>query len=85
MPWRWFQIHPTQKDTGKNMVYQIRLEGYLSDQWADWFGGGIIRLEAEGNTLLTVALIDQSALHGLLRQVRDMGMPLISVLRVDPN
>jgi hypothetical protein len=74
-----------ESDADKTMTYQIRLEGHLSDQWTDWFGGVIIALEAEGNTLLTVALIDQSALHGLLRKVRDLGMPLISVIRVGPK
>ena len=65
------------------MVYQIRIAGHLSDQWADWFGGVNITLEANGNTLLTCPMIDQAALHGLLRKVRDLGMPLISVIQVD--
>ncbi len=63
--------------------YQIRIAGHLSDQWADWFGGVKITLEANGNTLLTCPVIDQAALHGLLRKVRDLGMPLISVIQVD--
>jgi hypothetical protein len=67
------------------MVYQIRIKGHLSDQWADWFGGVNITLEANGNTLLTCPVIDQAALHGLLRKVRDLGMPLISVIQLDPK
>jgi hypothetical protein len=67
------------------MVYQIRIKGHLSNQWADWFGGVNITLEANGNTLLTCPMIDQAALHGLLRKVRDLGMPLISVIQLDPK
>jgi hypothetical protein len=67
------------------MVYQIRIKGHLSNQWADWFGGVNITLEDNGNTLLTGPEIDQAALHGLLKKVRDLGMPLISVMQVDPK
>lgn len=72
-----------ESDAGRASVYQVRLEGHLSDQWADWFGGVRITLEAGGDTLLTSALIDQAALHGLLKKVRDLGMPLLEVNRVD--
>jgi hypothetical protein len=66
------------------MVYQIRIEGHLGPQWADWFGGLSITLEDNGETLLTGLVADQAALHGLLRRVRDLGMPLISAIRVNP-
>ncbi len=66
------------------MVYQIRIKGHLGRQWTDWFEGLIITLEDNGETLLTGAVTDQAALHGLLRKVRDLGLPLISVNRVDP-
>lgn len=66
------------------MVYQIRIEGHLGPQWADWFGGMTITLEENGDTLLTGLVVDQAALHGLLRKVRDLGMPLISAIRVKP-
>ena len=69
---------------GQPMVYQIRLEGHLGPQWAAWFGGLSITLEDNGETLLTGPVVDQAALHGLLRKVRDLGIPLISAIRVNP-
>jgi len=72
-------------DRGSLMVYEIRIMGHLSHQWTDWFGGLAIKLEDNGQTLLTGPVIDQSALHGLIRKVSDLGMPLISVVRVEPE
>jgi len=66
-------------------VYQIRLKGHLGHQWTEWFGGLTITLEDDGETLLTGPVVDQAALHGLLRKVRDLGMPLLSVNRVNPG
>lgn len=66
------------------MVYEIRLRGHLGRGWAEWFGGMTITLEENGDTLLTGPVVDQAALHGLLRKVRDLGMPLISAIRVKP-
>ncbi len=77
--------HSPESEKDQPMIYQIRLEGHLSDQWADWFGGVIISLESNGSTLLTGTVIDQAALHGLLKKVRDLGMPLISVIQLDPK
>ena len=64
---------------GQPTAYQIRIKGHLGRQWTDWFGGLAITLEDNGDTLLTGLIVDQAALHGLLRKVRDLGMPLVSV------
>jgi hypothetical protein len=72
-------------DPGQPLVYQIRIKGHLGRQWTDWFGGLTITLEDNGETLLTGSVVDQAALHGLLRKVRDSGMPLLSVIRVEPG
>ncbi len=74
----------TTPDPDQPMVYQIRLKGHLGTQWTDWFGGMTITLQANGETLLTGPVVDQAALHGLLKKVRDLGMPLISASRVKP-
>ena len=67
------------------MIYHIRVRGHLGPQWTDWFGGMTITLEGNGETLLTGPVVDQAALHGLLRKVRDLGLPLVSVTRVEPD
>ena len=66
-------------DPSELMVYQIRIKGHLGSQWTDWFGGLSIALEEDGDTLLTGPVVDQAALHGLLKKVRDLGLPLASV------
>jgi hypothetical protein len=66
-------------DPYEPMVYQIRLKGHLDCQWTDWFGGLTITLEDNGDTLITGPVVDQAALFGLLKKVRDLGMPLLSV------
>ena len=71
-------------DLDEPMVYQIRVKGHLGPRWRDWFGDVTITLEDNGETLLTGPVVDQAALHGLLRKVRDLGMPLISAVRVKP-
>ena len=72
-------------DREKPGLYEIRVKGHLDDRWADWFAGLTITLEEGGDTLLTGPVVDQAALHGLLRRVRDLGMPLISVNRLEPG
>jgi hypothetical protein len=69
-------------DPSQPMVYQIRILGHLGRQWTDWFEGLSITLEDNGDTLLTGPVIDQAALHGLLRKVRDLGLPLLAVALV---
>jgi hypothetical protein len=69
-------------DPDQPMVYQIRLQGHLSRRWKDCFGDVTITLEDNGETLLTCPVADQAALYGLLRKVRDLGLPLISVTHV---
>jgi hypothetical protein len=72
-------------DAKQPTVYQIRIKGHLGQQRMDWFEGLTIILEEDGNTLLTGSLIDQSALHGILKKVRDLGMPLLSVNSMSPG
>ena len=69
----------SKSDSGEPMVYQIRIRGHVGRQWTAWFGGFAIALEPNGDTLLTGAVVDQAALYGLLRTVRDLGIPLVSV------
>jgi hypothetical protein len=73
--------------TSNLQYYEIRLKGHLDDRWVVWFEGLTITLEDNGDTLLTGPVVDQAALHGLLKKVRDLGMPLVSVrpLEHDPS
>ncbi|HEU0291458.1 MAG TPA: hypothetical protein VFR47_01905 [Anaerolineales bacterium] len=66
-------------DSSPPTIYQIRVKSHLRSDWTDWFGGLTITLEADGNTLLTGPVVDQAALYGVLKRVRDLGMPLVSV------
>ncbi len=66
-------------------VYQIRLKGHLGCEWVDWFEGLAITLEDDGDTLLTGPVADQAALFGLLKKIRDLGMPLLSVNCIEPD
>src|SRR6266568_3015111 len=75
----------SESDPGQPLVYQIRIKGHLGRQWTDWFGGLTLTLEDNGETLLTGPVVDQAALHGVLKKVRDLGMPLLSVIRVTPG
>ena len=74
-----------RNDQGQPGVYQIRLKGQLDDQWTGWFEDLTITLEDDGDTLLTGPVVDQAALFGLLKKVRDLGMPLVSINRVEPG
>jgi len=69
-------------DRDRPLIYRIRIKGHLSQQWTDWFEGLTITLVDSGETLLTGPVADQAALHGLLKRVRDLGIPLVSVVCV---
>jgi hypothetical protein len=62
--------------------YQIKIAGHLPHQWVDWFDGYAITQEADGTTLITGPQIDQAALHGILKKIRDSGLPLVSVVQI---
>jgi len=72
-------------DPSQLVVYQIRIKGHLGREWTAWFEGLTITLEDNGDTLLTGPIVDQAALHGLLKKVRDLGLPLVSVSPVEPG
>lgn len=74
-----------QEGTTEAAVYQIRFKGHLGEQWVGWFGGLEITPDANGETVLTGPVVDQAALFSLLRSVRDLGLPLLSVTRLPPG
>ena len=77
--------HASTQEHHESGTYAIRIKGHLDDKWADRFEGLTITREEDGDTLLVGPVIDQAALHGLLKKVRDLGMPLVSVSPVDPG
>ena len=79
------ETHALPEYHDESGFYEIRLKGHLNDRWSERFEGLTITLEEDGNTLLTGPVIDQAALHGLLKKVRDLGMPLISVSPIEPG
>ena len=79
------ETHASTQDHYEPGIYEIRIKGHLDDKWAEWFEGLTITLKDNGDTLLTGPVIDQAALHGLLKKVRDLGMPLVSVSPVEPG
>ena len=70
-------------ESSRPTVYQIRVKGHLGRHWTDWFEGLTIMLEANGDSLLTGPVVDQAALHGVLTKVRDLGLPLVSVIEIE--
>jgi hypothetical protein len=72
------------KNHNRHHCYEIRLKGHLDERWAQWFEGLTITREDTGDTLLTGPVVDQAALHGLLKKVRDLGIPLVSIRPVKP-
>jgi hypothetical protein len=73
---------PDRPDAGR---YEIRLTGRLDAHWSAWFDGLTVRQERDGTTVLSGPIADQSALHGVLQRVRDLGLPLVSVIRIEPD
>jgi hypothetical protein len=73
------QVVMSREINSEATTYQIRIKGHLGPEWSDWFGGLDISLDDNGDTLLIGQVVDQAALHGLLRKVRDLGMPLVSI------
>ncbi len=79
------ETHASTESHDGPELYEIRIKGHLEDRWANWFQGLTILLDDNGETLLTGPVTDQAALHGLLKKVRDLGLPLLSVNRVEPG
>jgi hypothetical protein len=77
--------HASTGSGGEAGKYEIRLAGHLEQRWAAWFDGLTLTHRGDGTTVLHGPVVDQSALHGLLQKVRDLGLPLLSVARVEPD
>lgn len=77
------ELNQKLTDSDCPSIYQIRLKGHLRQEWADWFGGLTITLEENGETLISGPVLDQAALYGLLKKVRDLGLTLISINLID--
>ena len=73
------------EDNHEPGCYEIRLKGHLDARWIDWFEGLSFTHASDGTTILAGPLVDQAALYGVLRKVRDLGLPLIAVNQVDPK
>jgi hypothetical protein len=79
------ETHALPEYHGDAGLYEIRIKGHLDDRWASRFGDAVITLEGNGDTLLICPVIDQAALYGLLKRVRDLGLPLLSVNFLNPG
>jgi hypothetical protein len=79
------ETHASTGNYDEPGLYEIRLKGHLDDRWAAWFGSLTITQEDNGEMRLSGEVVDQAALHGLFRKVRDLGKPLLSVCRIKPG
>lgn len=79
------ETHGSMSDHNEAGWYEIRLKGHLDARWADWFAGLSFTHTCDGTTILAGLVIDQAALYGVLRKVRDLGLPLVSVMEVEPG
>jgi hypothetical protein len=79
------KVSNSSHEKAESLIYQIRIKGHLDRKWADWFAGLSITSLENGETLLTGPVLDQAALHGLLRKVRDVSLPLVAVMAVEPE
>jgi hypothetical protein len=77
--------HAPTDDRHEARLYEIRLKGHLDARWSDWFDGLSFTHESDGTTIIHGPVADQAALHGLLAKVRDLGLPLVSVIHVEPE
>ena len=73
------------EDQHEPRLYEIRLKGHLDARWTDWFEGLSLTHASDGTTMLSGPVVDQAALYGVLRKVRDLGLPLVSVIQVEPK
>jgi hypothetical protein len=70
--------------TGKPCIYEIRVEGHLTERWSEWFAGLTLTQTKSGDTLLSGPVVDQAALHGVLAKIRDLNLTLVALERIDP-
>jgi hypothetical protein len=77
--------HTPTPDSHEAGRYEIRLTGHLDARWGAWFDGLTVSYETDGTTVISGQIVDQAALHGLLQRVRDLGLPLVSVSRIEPD
>ena len=77
--------HTSTEDQHEPGRYEIRVKGHLDARWADRFEGLSFTHESDGTTILSGPVVDQAALHGLLRKVRDLGLPLVGVSSIKPS
>lgn len=74
-----------ENEQARQAVYQIVVKGHLDHDWSEWFDGLTITLVNNGETILTGPIVDQAALHGVLIKIRDLGLPLLSLVRIVPE